>query len=889
MNTNIATRVADFLNQYLFDKVWNEPYKEYRRNIVPSLLSPRPFSCSWLSKSKTVALPTSTGNYYLYTIPKVIFNGITIESDTWINLVDYLSVTKIELRVFGIHGELLYRPLIFIRTNPVGGGLLLAIEQTMALRILDTEYDFSTIYLSVLYDSDRVNDTVITAGIPDSEYAVQQLYNTYATATLFIVNGHVVTLNSMSDLRQRSYIESVRDNNVVSQFKIDLSTTNHSLEYFSSHYNRTNTIVHIPKALNPVNTVITYNTCDFYIRPKNIPLETFRGVYLHFCLTDKITQISHNDFAIPNSTLEYFYDWFDTTELELTVQVRNYSQNNRLIRDANYIDMLYYHNDATIIQFLRGTTTPNFAFWKAETLETSKYVAMMFDVPDFITIDNMGTYIDALGYNQVLALICQRIHRLTINDALGYSFEIYTPIIFEPLDVTALVYIAGKKIAASLVTTARVGTSKIVITLDHSVIMPDGAELVVELFEKITSNCYEFTPSLSTYSIVLPFTSFDTYEIRSLHQTVYSINPETSLGTNGISNVGATLISNLNSYGSVVDNGNGTVTFSAVPYAYGKKLRFYNKRDTRLAFSTTFSIDDYEALNNKAIVSGMLRVPTNLDTQVPLLGSYNALVFLNGKTLVNNLDYRLNKHSVYANQPAFYEVVLQNMSYLQKTDNYLEIYITKDLVRDESLGFVSGTQLSYTGDSVFWFDNISQLSIDGMVVGFPYSWAGMITLSENSQRNGAPYQIRTIIPSEASVYLTEYRSDTDTARLIQLRDYFAGLHPVDNRRIVIPCSHNIYSVLLTTVANDVLAGTKLISFITDPTAMVRQIKEYLWLKAYDVVFTNTTLDLRYVDIFPIFRRNETSDRNIYRSLIHLMKCVLTSDDIKNGDSVNELK
>lgn len=890
MNVNLASRICEFLNAYLFENVWNEPYREYRRNIIPQLLSVRPVSSTWTSKSRTTPLPSNRG-YYIYNVPSEAFHGINIGSSDWINLSSYLSTSKLELRVHGRNGEMLYRPLVYIKSNPMGDGIMLAIDQLMAAKILGDDYDFSVIYFSVYFDSDIPRQLTLSCDVATSLLKIQQIFALYEYATLFLVNGQAVRPTVATDIKIGSYVEVVIDENVIANLTIDLPASNPTLEYFSTIHNQNYTIVHIPKQYNPLNEVITFNTCDLFIRPLDIQDAEKFGLYLHYCYNDKIIQLTHNDFAIPNSVLDIYRNLFGTQHLELTVLVRDHSKNNRLIRDADYIDLLYAHDDATILQFLTEQSGLAFSsFWSANHLETSEYIAMMFDVPNIITPSNMGKYIDALGYNHVLALICQRIHRLTINEAMGHEFYIYTPIIFESLDVMALVYIDGLKIADNKVTVTRVDASKIKIKLDNSVNMPNEKTLIIELFERKASECYEFNPTTNTTSLVLPFSEFDLYEVRNLTYFVNSVNTMTSLGYTGTTLQAATLISDLTSYGVVIPHEGGGCTFSAFPFCNGKKFRFYNKHDNRCIFTTSFDIDNYIGVGtNKALVSGQLRVSTNINTQVPLLGNFKAMVFLNGKTLIDGIDYNLGKYKSDMNQPAFYEVILQNVSYLKKEANYLEVYITKDIVLDVSTGFVTGSQINYVGDATYWFDNISMLSIDGNAIAFPKEFAGLITIDTNTNRNGAPYGIRTIIPQEAYDYVNIYRSDTDTARLLNLRDYFYHRHPLESGIVVIPCSHNVYSVFLTTILNDVLSGTKLLTYIADPTTMLRQVKEYSWLKAYDIVFTTSEYDLRYLDIYPTFRRNETTDRNIYRCLTHLMNCALQVDTIKDGDDINELK
>ena len=103
------TKLADFLNTYLSDKVWNETLSEYRHNVIPYMVGDMSFRGVTSIRHQTLQLPTPTDSYYVYVLPYNTMSGLSIEVSTWTPLDEYLATNRLLLRVHGNAGQMYYR------------------------------------------------------------------------------------------------------------------------------------------------------------------------------------------------------------------------------------------------------------------------------------------------------------------------------------------------------------------------------------------------------------------------------------------------------------------------------------------------------------------------------------------------------------------------------------------------------------------------------------------------------------------------------------------------------------------------------------------------------------------------------------------------------------
>ena len=307
---DVEQALRDDLSQYLCGSIWNHPLTELRRNITL-----RAMNKGYCTKhicdigSTYVALPDArysgrTHEYYVYAAARCCMGGLVVDCEQsdlstlphygdWIRLDQYLNKRPFDLRIHSVHGEWLNRNRIFIKNHPTEDMFLLAVDAQMADKLLG-DYNFSTVYMSVYYDSDNnIANLEQTSPKIYSEYIEQQdqindLYAEYMSCdhdkTMFFINGRLSYPSSLLDMTIGDYVEMVYDPDIIANIVLDMVNDRDNHLYRSEIDGTYKYIIHIPKSKNPNNLIITHNTCDVFVSPLNTaPVENanLKGLFVH--------------------------------------------------------------------------------------------------------------------------------------------------------------------------------------------------------------------------------------------------------------------------------------------------------------------------------------------------------------------------------------------------------------------------------------------------------------------------------------------------------------------------------------------------------------------------------------------------------------------------------
>lgn len=888
MNQDTANVICRFLNQYIFDKVWNEPYKEYRRNIVPISMTPSQIRGHWSYRSESAMMPDSTKSYYVYGIDRGTFGNIRIntgstteppacvETSTWVSLTEYLNSSNLVLRVHGEHGEMLYRSKIYIRDAKDPRLLLMAIERKMFSDILGRTYNHKNIYIAIYFDSDNVDDIIIHDYYPSTQQeliiAANACINADVVKSTIFVNGRVCTITSVTDIKIGDYIEIVEDDNIRCVFELDLSQDLQNRQYQSQVTNTLNQIIHIPKEHNVNNEIISHNTCDVYMTPRNTPNRRMEGLFVHRANpASPFVQLTHNDFAFPETIIDSYKNKLGTDEVVLTTKIRTHRKNNVLSRDASYIDLLYIHDDKTINDFLEDNGPIDFHFWSARELEISEYIkAIMHPIAIKIHPENMDKYINALGAMNVLSLISNRVKRFIISDIQDRVFVFGLPVVFTAVTVFPSVYLRGLKVPSELVTVSQSSIGCITVILHESITLNTGDDLVIELFENNPNPTYKFIPVLDNTTIVVNLPAPKIYEKITLSEPIYGVDKISTTSYRPV---------NIEQFCTVTEVVGG-LSIECHPQLYGKELIIEGEEGLYRIYGNV-----QQQLNDKNnITVDLMTQLVDSEELVPIIGPARLVVHLNNKLLIENLDYKIVRLVDIENSQAIYQVVIQNMSYLVSNDNMVEIFIIKEKMIGPDYGFVINNDAIGAGRMPVWIDNGSVLHVDGYMIKDVELSAGRLIIHNATYRNGAPYGVRTVLPKVAIEYMNDFPVDNDLNRFLQIQEYLYGLPEYDENMVVVEHSHHIYSTFVCTVVRDVLLGTKVLTYEPDDDKVLDQVSEYIYLKQLDIVYQHRP-DLRYVDVFPIYQQLQISNPDTFRNLMRFISVALPKDTIIDGSTV----
>ena len=461
---------CDFLGDYCSRTIWNEPQKEYRHNIKLSLQKTRPQINVWSMSNESVVLPDGS-QYFVYTAPLGHFAGLDVRSSDWQTVTALLSNTRIQLRVHDSTGKRLFSDKVFLRSSSVDKNLILiAIDTKMLDKCVDTNE--KDIYIGVYFDSDYPNDININCYIANNMNK-NDIITKANVATYVFKNGFAIRDLVVDDIAVGDYVEVIKDNNIVETFTMDLSVDGDARMYIS-HDGQSKYIIHVPKEKNPDNRIVSHDTCDFLIFPRNLNDSRKLGRFFHRAQGNEkssFIQLTHNDFGVPTSLVDEFRGFLGTDEVilygyiryhERKVNVDGVVKDRVLVRDKNYLDFLYQLSDEQILDFLEqsktkrcpacGTENPssasvcintscgkkfstsidNIPFWSAAYLEESNFIDILKDTSVQQLEHSLDFYTEALGYVNTASLLSKRIFRYTGLSGSGtLNYYVTLPLVYQ--------------------------------------------------------------------------------------------------------------------------------------------------------------------------------------------------------------------------------------------------------------------------------------------------------------------------------------------------------------------------------------------------------------------------------------------------------------------------
>lgn len=861
------------LNQYIVDKVWNEPISEYRENIRPSLLSPRSHTGNFTGNGGTILpLPTKNTPYFVYGLSDSdMCIHLNIPNNTWVSAVDICNLHRTLFHMYSYKGHMFHKGQIYLRYNQTRTALYIAVAKPMVNKFLPVN-KLTEVYFTVYFDSDLLNDiTAYSFLIPKSDYdgsylySVQQAFNSAANLyqTTLYVNGLECTHPNYVPIIG-DYIDLIYDTNIVAAFDVDLTDMDSSLQMYYSETDKTyKQLIHVPKAMNPDHKVITHNTCDFYVRKKTtngrLPIE---GVYLHRCADITVGQVTHNDMSVPIYILDAFRDHLDTQRITIHVKVRIHDKDNVLLRDKSYIDLLYTHSDEDIVDFLLGKKLlkyPDLNFWTANALEKTVYLQLMFDVDEKILPGNITKYVQGLGYYHVLALICERIVHTQVTDAFGGSLTFTKPYVYRGKQILPIVYLNGKKIHQQYVSITFQDDTFIEVTLSDDIDTEVGDTLTLAMYLDDNRAIPHLVPNNNTNVFSIPHKDFTIYEkIDTYVQGRYKGVDKTS---------SVRYVDRSKSLGlySVVSTGGDTVIYFSEE-AYGKSYILLNNN---CSYYWNLNLDSLISNGNNVAVDLARYVSGSSSITAPILNFKNECIYLNGRYLVRDIDYTI--HTAKDNLGiSFTQLVIQSFEYFKQNDNQIEIYLNIAEMEDLSYGFVKANHVYDPTPANLWFPSISLCHVNGYSESHLVNYGTHLVLPTGKYENGSTFEVQTAVPKIVKDFINRFHSNDDKTRLEILNTYFYGKSPDLDGLLLVPGNHRLYSVFMNTIIRDVIFNDR--GFADDPDAdrFKNQLIEYYYLKTIDIVQNKGHVP-EFIDYYPSYQQYTTTvDKyNIVRRFIEL--------------------
>lgn len=921
--------VAEALNTYCFQNIWQEVPSEFRVNIIPHPISDGSGSGNVQYRNTFIPLPDPKELYYVYELSAETTYGINnkLLENEWIDTAELCNKHDILIHTYHLSGLMFTKSLCYIYPLENKSGYLLAINKKMATVIINQipptsikpVYNKNNLYkemlnnirVTIYYDSDITNKITIKSsrvgksnnnnlGYTERQELLEYislLGNDRNKLTIF-VDGYERYLKGQDSIPDNSYVDIIFDENVIFGFDVDLTDSKNNIGFLSEIDTVDNKpaykqLIHIPKELNPENKVLTHNTMTIYVRRKESDGTVGDGVYLHRCAKRGVTQVTHNDIGIAMFVLDAFKDYLakdgesSHQNIVLHIQVRQHNKDNILIRDKNYIDLLYTLDDETIVDHLVGKIEPEkLDFWKASHLEKSKYIEMMFDVPNVITPANMYDYVEGLGYYQTISLICKRIYYSILTEWFGGSLLFSKPYIYQNNPIYPLVYLNGKKINNTKILVDNNYDRSVAVGLDSSVNWNVGDLLTVEMFLDGNKTIYSITPKEGNNTITIPYSSFDIIEEIDSNASIKGLLETYTKEYKEFTEYTGNLV-------ITTDKNNGT-TILFGPSVYNRTFIIQNK--TRV-YRHELNIDNLMQ-NGDPIIVELKENVTGTTKEVPLWYTPRIIVFLNGRYLIEGLDYTIYEdyggttNTLYGKQ-----IVIQNFEYMKTSGNTIEYFITSAEIENNLYSFAvyDKDKTEFMGfhenQLELLFETLTTVHVDGYIESETTYKGNYVSLPTNKYRNGAPFELLTSIPEIVKSFIEEWHENDDLERIEILTEYFYGKGPELPDVIVMPQSHRCYSVYTAPIIRDLVYKTNT-SITLDPD--IERFKQQLspeYDKFLDAdLVMNEEYDLRFVDVYPHYRNFKVDDYDTYKVIIDMVvNKLLPKDYDTNYEIINDPK
>lgn len=837
---------SEALNTYLFDNVWNEPVSEYRINIKPLLLKDRSVIGTLPLLDSTIALPEKGVAYYIWMInANVVGTGLPLPSNEWVSCATIATDYRTLINFYGVSGAMFHKSQVYLRYSVYRDTIIIAAAKTMVQNCIPSN-SVDNVFLTIYFDSDLQNTIDILSICPENSRrldAYQAQIDEFLgrvdnPAQLQVYkNGLEITdINNRPRPEVGVYLDMVIDRNIQFAFDVNIVNDNDNPVYYSSKDSCYKQLIHIPKALNPDNKLLTHNTCDFFIRKGDV--SGVEGYYLHRASGRTISQVTHNDFGIPLFIMDAYRDYLATQLVNVHVVVRVHDKDNHLVRDASFIDLLYsdQHSDAGIVKILVGNGPEEIPWWKAENLEASKYVEMMFDTPNLNKIEHMPDYVAALGFYQVIQILCKRICDTTISvtNATGISYTL--PVLFAGYDVIPIVYRNGKCLTSSQYSYTTNENNTIDISFKLGNVIWKDSEITTVFYINGNNTVVGFIPSEMTLTTKIPYTDAEVYQ-------VVTAEPATQ-GVSGKSAIAYRKLDTGSNEFSVTDNGDGTGTVMFNANLAGTQFVIFNKYCTyRLTYDLSSYIETGKTIAIPAVVTG-----TDGKTY-PILNFKNVCVYLNGDYLVNRVDYFINDVVDSAGNLSMREIVVQTMDHFDPDGNdILDVMFNIAEIEDLSSGFAIDNRLQDSTPVNLYFPRLTMTHVNSLLERHGEYKGTYVALPEGKYDQGAIFEIQTNIPQFVKDYVSTWAENKDLERIKVMNDYFYDRNYSDPDMIILKDKHRNYSIYLNAILWDIAQGNNGLVDDPDHDRFISQLADYDYLKEIDLCYKK--MDRRFIDFYP---------------------------------------
>lgn len=815
---------TDFLVDYVYRNIWCSPEMD-RQHIV----SPGRITREWGIYAnvrigfREYNLPTVRTYYHVFVIGDLppFLVGMEELRHKWVSARAHAVSTSLLIDIYLGNGRRIpANRCFFLYTRE--GSLVLAVEDMPGIGAIGTSPVYVRWRSNTWFDSQ--NAVGIDAGIEmegytyvdnNSFYAFQQKWRAASTRkpgyAMAYVNGRrVKDLNTVT-CKLGDILEYVHDASVkeVVEFKV------RDLKAFTSTMDAKDKYL---IARTGMGTVIDYlDDVDFFLL--NYPnANSCTGLYYHQNQKDAVRMVTHRDYSLVTAYIQSMIGteptWNLQQDIRVEVVVRHGGYRRPLVKNAQRIDELYRLSHARRISAMIGTTA-TVSVWKAANLEASAYCKAMGVENGQMT---RALARDALGYHAASRLVGDLPQKLPLS-ALKRWLKL-------PWNAVKKGTIFEYNASGLLL-----GWYPHDYSLEY--LVENSAAMY---FEAITG---EADAEDYTLYDVINYVTDEAVDYRYYTCTVWNGIPR----NDWVDVTGDT---------TVYEVVNGVVRWKIDPTLKKPAMRCDTKtyikdfelsyRDRALAFSI-ISKETMVVADDDTDLEAMVEIP---------FGQVD--VFLNGRTLTEDLDY-------YIDWP---EVCIVNKEYrLDGQTQYVTVrgrgFCDKTFKREGPVdrGFIAHNALSKNSRFNLHDDIVARVAIGGQLFSRDeVTWAEDGKTLPATIKNGVPYQVTTpIIPMRGLTSMDTYAFRAKSLAVDkEIEDYLSLYLPQNPGTLPnpIPAWYRVCSPLCTKLIYDMLDGVINMNEFKEEYSLEwlrERLRGYDWLLKYDPALRDD-VDERYVIIHP---------------------------------------
>lgn len=429
------------MQRYLIDhalqNVWCNPQQDNQMVIAATRLTKDNGVLNYFTlMNRQVKMPQTGKRYHVYQIGQILPVAIGLKpigtqwiTGEWIKFSTAMSDQKLIANLYTAKGVQIPRFSSYYMFT-VDRNLVFCVEVDAKLPVnFNTETVFLRLYSNAYFQSIQADSVInylkcegLKASSIENIIAMQNEVIALQTKPGYVscyVNG--ITVRSITPVTAKvgDNIEYVYDSSVKKIIRLSIS----DLETFNSTLDsKYKYLLHWADVVR--NRIDYQDDIDITIYKETAGTNT-AGVYYHRNNPDSHRMVTHVDYSICVDYVDYLStaltDFTDTTvaadRFKLEIVIRNSGYNRDLIYDDSRIFELYKLEDSKIVTSMVGVNA-TVDVWKAENLEKSAYTRLMRSPGEQVTMELVQ---NAYGYNSMSKIVGDSPIRTTSNNGSQFA------------------------------------------------------------------------------------------------------------------------------------------------------------------------------------------------------------------------------------------------------------------------------------------------------------------------------------------------------------------------------------------------------------------------------------------------------------------------------------